>query len=217
MWHTKVCEERRYRPQIERPPRQKSTHTRSTLANRPTESQSVQPPTTSSIVIRPYLSRATLRKSRTHSQGVTQVRHRTVIQFQILTSQQLQEITRACHSDKSDSTTVVINLQNHGSHPIRGIEFQRICPNESGRRYEGGFFNDAVMTAYLALLQSSVQPKLKVASTWATLHLLAKGYDEVMRALRYGGTRRQHGNFGDHIWIFFIFNIQQNGKGIHFT
>jgi len=73
------------------------------------------------------------------------------------------------------------------------------------------------MTAYLALLQSSVQPKLKVASTWATSQLLAKGYDEVMRALRYGGTRRQHGNFGDHIWIFFIFNIQQNGKGIHFT
>ncbi len=82
---------------------------------------------------------------------------------------------------ETERTIVVINLQNHGSHPIGGIEFQRICPNESGRMEGAGFFNDSIMAAYLALLQSSVQPKLTVASSWAALHLIAKRYDEVMR------------------------------------
>ena len=88
---------------------------------------------------------------------------------------------------------VVVNPTDYGSHPIRGIEFQRICPNEKGHRVGRGFFNDAVMAAYLAILQSNMPSQLKVASPWATLQLTLRRFDEVMRALRYQNTRRQYG------------------------
>jgi len=140
-----------------------------------------------------------------------------VIQFPKPTILQLNRIPRVCHTDKSEQNIVVISLPNHGSHPIRGIEFQRICPNELGKLEGNGYFNDAVMTAYLSLVQHALNPKLKVASSWATLQLVSKRFDEVMRALRYGNSRRHQCNFGTHKWIFFIFNITQHGKGLHFT
>ena len=167
---------------------------------------------------RPYISRATRRKSRVHPQGTTVVQQSTVLQFPRLTPQQQLQVSKACHTGKSESVMVVVDPTGYGSHPIRGIEFQRICPNEKGKREGRGFFNDAVMAAYLAILQSNMPSQLKVASPWATLQLTLGRFDEVMRALRYQNTRRQYGVFGDQKWIFFIFNIlDAYGKGLHFT
>ena len=214
LWHSKVCEERRHRPSIERPLR---THSTSKKATDTSENIKVLSNPTSSIVNRSYLTRAKRRKTRAFISGTTVTEHVQVIQFTKLTPAQQNRISRVCHSDRSERTIVVINTQHHGSHPIRGIEFQRICPNELGKLEGDGYFNDAVMTAYLALVQEVMQPKLKVASTFATLQLVSKQYDEVMRALRYGSTRRNQSSFGTHKWIFFIFNITHRGKGLHFT
>ena len=219
LWHTKVCEERRHRPAIERPPRPRSVRRTVSHSLQPLQSNSeeVTSPPTNLSERRPYLSRARRRKSRIHTSGTTVIQHVKVIQFPKPNVIQLNRISRVCHTDKSEQNIVTISLPNHGAHPIRGIEFQRICPNELGKLEDNGYFNDAIMTAYLSLVQHAMNPKLKVASSWATLQLVSKRYDEVMRALRYGSSRRHQSSFGHHKWIFFIFNITQHGKGLHFT
>jgi hypothetical protein len=84
--------------------------------------------------------------------------------------------------------------------------------------YNGlGYFNDTIIGAYLTLVEATIPDVLKVANPWATVQLISRRYDEVLRALRYNSTRRAAGKFGDHRWLFFIFNIMRNGEGFHWT
>ena len=220
LWHMKQCEEKR-RTAL-RQPSPRSGLPRRSLTNVP------QPDPPSSPTLerpgslyrhprRPPMSRVKRRQERVPIQGRRQLVNQRMIQFPALTQAQVNRLARVCHTERASLVPTRITSLLHGVHPISGREFQRIYVNETGRFHDAGFFNDAIISAYLTLVESTIPTLLKVAPPVATAKLLDRDYPEVLRHLRYNTTRRASGKFGDHKWLFFIFNIKKNGRGFHWV